>query len=177
MLFGNNNVVNSGVLALFDAFPLGTRLQVGVNAGNWIGNLAGFENNVVVLSDAQLFANGGSPIEGIRSVARVPLNLITFVSEPPEVAARPPKPHKKHKKGMKKAKEGCKKFFKKICKVKKNVCECVEKFTESVGKNIESTQQFLNEVFDSNSSDRMQNNDSNNDNGNNNGKNDGNQGN
>lgn len=117
MLFGNNNVVNPSVLALFDAFPLGTRLQIGVNAGNWIGDLAGTENSVIILTDAQLFGNGGAPIEGVHSVVRVPLALITFVSEAPKV--RPPKPHKKHKKGKKKAKECCKKFIKKICKVKR----------------------------------------------------------
>ena len=154
MLFGNNNVVNPGVVALFAPFPIGTRLQVGVNAGNWVGELASLQNNVVVLTNAQLFGNGGAPTGGVQSIARIPLNLVTFVREEPE-RPRPPKPHK-GKKAKKKVKECCKKFCKKACKVKKNVCECIEHFAKSVEKNIRSTEDFLNELFPADSQEPSQ---------------------
>lgn len=65
---------------LFCHYPIGTRLEVGVDASFWIGCFAGVWDGVAVLTNAQLFANMGKPIDGIRPVVRIPIRMITFVA-------------------------------------------------------------------------------------------------
>ena len=67
-------------MMLFCPFPIGTRLVVGVDASFWIGRFAGILNGVAVLTNAQLFANMGKPIDGIHPVVRIPIRMITFVA-------------------------------------------------------------------------------------------------
>jgi|GEM_PF-3496289 len=148
MLFGNNNFVNPFVLALFNNFTLGTRLQIGVNAGYWIGELAGFERNVVLLRNAQLLGNNGDLIEGLRPIAQVPLNLINSVSEAPKEIEKP-KPPKPPKKGKGKAKACCMRYFKHACKITQNLNKYAEKFAHFVQRNIISTEELFNSLFES----------------------------
>lgn len=67
-------------MMLFYPHPIGTRLVVGVDASFWIGRFAGIINGVAILRDAQLFANVGKPVDGIRPLVRIPTRLITFVA-------------------------------------------------------------------------------------------------
>lgn len=82
MLFGNSNR-NLGVPGLFASYGLDTPLQIGVDAGYWIGNLAGFRNGTVLLREAQLFSSAGRLLQRTHPNTSVPLNSITFVSEAP----------------------------------------------------------------------------------------------
>lgn len=61
-------------------FQIGTPLVIGVDASYWVGSLAGIQNGVVILSNAQLYANMGKPIDGMRQTVRIPLRMITFVA-------------------------------------------------------------------------------------------------
>ena len=67
-------------MMLFCPYPIGTRLVVGVDASFWIGHFAGIQNGVAILRNAQLFANPGKPVDGIRPVVRIPINKVTFVA-------------------------------------------------------------------------------------------------
>lgn len=67
-------------MMIFCPYPIGTRLVVGVDASFWIGHFAGIQNGVAVLRNAQLFANPGKPVDGIRPLVRIPICKITFVA-------------------------------------------------------------------------------------------------
>lgn len=60
--------------------PIGTRLEIGVDASFWVGSFAGVLNGVAFLRNAQLFANMGKPVDGNRPVVRIPIRMITFVA-------------------------------------------------------------------------------------------------
>ncbi|MDA8227245.1 MAG: hypothetical protein M0T74_05975 [Desulfitobacterium hafniense] len=66
---------------VFDAFPIGTALAVGTDSSFWSGSFGGIQDGVALLTNAQLFSNVGSPIDGIRPIVRIPCNQITFVSQ------------------------------------------------------------------------------------------------
>jgi|GEM_PF-1550223 len=85
MLFGQN-FQPFGIL--FTNLNLGTPIQVGVDTSFWIGQFAAIRNGVLVLTDAQLHANMGKPIGGIRQNVRIPISAIRFVCpvEGPEVS-------------------------------------------------------------------------------------------
>ncbi|GAB6153937.1 hypothetical protein JCM17380_26870 [Desulfosporosinus burensis] len=67
-------------MMLFFPYPIGSRLLIGVDSSFWVGRFAGILNGVAILSNAQLFANVGKPIDGIRPVVRIPIRMITFVA-------------------------------------------------------------------------------------------------
>ncbi|HHY25754.1 MAG TPA: hypothetical protein GX523_03185 [Desulfitobacterium dehalogenans] len=161
MLFGKNNVANPP--PLFDSFPIGTRLQIGVDAGYWIGDLAGIRYNSVIINKAQFFDNSGSPIEELRSTAQISLNLISFVSEAPENI--PAKFHSKEI-GDISVKEHRKLFFTKMSIIK-SLDKSAGKLAEFIIRINESAQSLFNNVFGSNSSNLMQNAENENDNNNN----------
>ena len=66
--------------ALFDTYPIGAFLRVGVDSGYWIGAFGGLQCGVALLTNAQLHSNIGAPIDGFRPVVRIPIRAITFVS-------------------------------------------------------------------------------------------------
>lgn len=68
------------VTGLFDQYPIGSRLAVGMDSSFWIGNFGGIQDGVALLTNAQLFSNIGGPIDGLRPIVRIPLNNVTFVS-------------------------------------------------------------------------------------------------
>lgn len=67
--------------ALFDRYPIGKRLGIGVDASFWVGHFGGLQDGVAILTKAQLFANMGKPVDGVRPLVRIPICKITFVSE------------------------------------------------------------------------------------------------
>ena len=69
------------IVALFDNYPIGTRLGVGTDSSFWVGSFGGIRDGVAFLTNAQLFANMGKPVDGIRPLVRIPICQITFVSE------------------------------------------------------------------------------------------------
>jgi hypothetical protein len=69
------------IVGLFDTYPIGTILRVGMDSGFWIGNFGGLQDGVALLTNALLHSNIGTPIDGIRPVVRIPLREITFVSQ------------------------------------------------------------------------------------------------
>ncbi|WP_425806147.1 hypothetical protein [Desulfitobacterium sp. Sab5] len=69
------------ILGLFDTFPIGTILLIGENSSFWRGSFGGLQDGVALLTNAQLFSNIGTPIDGIRPVVRIPIRQITFVSQ------------------------------------------------------------------------------------------------
>lgn len=69
------------IVALFDHYRIGKRLGIGVDSSLWVGRFGGIRDGVVFLTDAQLFANVGKPVDGIRPLVRIPLSQVTFVSE------------------------------------------------------------------------------------------------
>lgn len=77
MLFRTGSFVG----ALFDRYPRGTRLGIGVDSSFWVGSFAGCQDGIAILRNAQLFANMGKPVDGIRALVRIPICKITFVSE------------------------------------------------------------------------------------------------
>ncbi len=81
MLFGAPSCHVSPQVALFDNFPIGTRLGIGTDASFWVGSFGGIQDGVALLTDAQLFANMGKPIDGLRPAVRIPIDQITFVSQ------------------------------------------------------------------------------------------------
>ncbi len=84
MLFGSSFRVPCPVnpkMALFDKHPIGTRLGIGVDSSFWVGSFGGIQNGVALLTNAQLFANMGKPIDGLRPAVRIPIRQITFVNK------------------------------------------------------------------------------------------------
>ncbi|GAB6153929.1 hypothetical protein JCM17380_26790 [Desulfosporosinus burensis] len=77
MLFRNTNFIG----ALFDKYPKGERLGIGVDASFWVGHFGGLQDGVAILTNAQLYANMGKPVDGVRPLVRIPISKITFVSE------------------------------------------------------------------------------------------------
>lgn len=73
------NSVNP-IIGLFNCHPIGTRLGIGTDSSFWVGSFGGIRDGVAILTNAQLFANMGKPIDGIRPLVRIPINQITFVS-------------------------------------------------------------------------------------------------
>lgn len=69
------------VVGLFDTFPIGAQLRIGMDSGFWIGNFGGLQDGVALLTNAQLFSNVGTPIDGLRPIVRIPIRNITFVSQ------------------------------------------------------------------------------------------------
>ncbi|WP_434512577.1 hypothetical protein [Desulfitobacterium sp. AusDCA] len=67
-------------VGLFDQYPIGARLIVGMDAGFWVGNFGGIQDGVALLTNALLHSNIGTPIDGLRPIVRIPLRNITFVS-------------------------------------------------------------------------------------------------
>jgi hypothetical protein len=61
-------------------YRIGSCLVIGVDASFWIGRFAGIQNGVAILRNAQLFANPGKPIDGIRPAVRIPCCKITFIA-------------------------------------------------------------------------------------------------
>lgn len=61
--------------------PSHAALRVGMDAGFWTGNFGGLQDGVVLLTNALLFSNVGTPIDGIRPIVRIPIRAITFVSQ------------------------------------------------------------------------------------------------
>lgn len=69
------------IKGLFGDYPIDTRLGVGTDSSFWVGNFQGIQDGVAVLANAHLFANIGKPVDGCRSVVRIPIRQITFVAE------------------------------------------------------------------------------------------------
>lgn len=69
------------IVALFDTYPIGTALRIGMDAGFWTGNFGGIQDGVALLTNALLHSNIGTPIDGLRPVVRIPIRSITFVSQ------------------------------------------------------------------------------------------------
>lgn len=69
------------VVGLFDTYPIGATLVIGMDSGFWVGSFGGLQDGVALLTNAQLFSNVGTPIDGVRPVVRIPLRNITFVSQ------------------------------------------------------------------------------------------------
>ena len=72
---------SSFIGALFDRYPIGTRLGIGTDSSFWVGRFGGLQDGVAILTKAQLFANMGKPVDGERALVRIPICKITFVSE------------------------------------------------------------------------------------------------
>ena len=66
---------------LSGSYSIGTRLGIGTDSSFWVGSFGGIQNGVALLTNAQLFANVGKPIDGIHPVIRIPIKQITFVSQ------------------------------------------------------------------------------------------------
>ncbi|WP_407313763.1 hypothetical protein [Desulfosporosinus sp. SB140] len=81
MGFGTPFFSNPSIQGLFDNYPIGARLAVGEDSSFWVGNFGGIQDGVALLTNARLFSNVGTPIDGIRSVVRIPIRNITFVSQ------------------------------------------------------------------------------------------------
>jgi hypothetical protein len=79
MLFGSGPRVTP--LDSLRDIPLGTRLKVGVGRYFWIGNYAGTNNGVLLLSNARLFSDDREPIGSTRALVRIPCRCITFLAE------------------------------------------------------------------------------------------------
>ncbi|MGI6120671.1 MAG: hypothetical protein ACOYIB_08975 [Desulfosporosinus sp.] len=69
------------IVGLFKSHPIGRRLGIGTDSSFWIGKFGGLRDGVAILTDAQLFANMGKPIDGKRPLVRIPIGQITFVSQ------------------------------------------------------------------------------------------------
>lgn len=69
------------IVALFNATQIGTRIGIGVDSSFWVGNFGGIQDGVAILTDAQLFANMGKPVDERRPIVRIPIRLITFVAQ------------------------------------------------------------------------------------------------
>jgi len=81
MGFGAPFLPVSPIVGLFDTFPIGAALRIGMDSSFWVGNFGGIQCGVALLTHAQLFSNVGSPIDGHRPVVRIPIRSITFVSQ------------------------------------------------------------------------------------------------
>ena len=69
------------IVGLFDTYPIGAALRIGMDSGFWVGNFGGLQDGNAILTNALLHSNVGTPIDGIRPVVRIPLRAITFVSQ------------------------------------------------------------------------------------------------
>jgi hypothetical protein len=69
------------LVGLFDTYPIGATLRLGMDAGFWIGQFGGIQDGVALLTNARLHSNIGTPIDGFRPVVRIPIRSITFVSQ------------------------------------------------------------------------------------------------
>ena len=72
------------IVALFDTYPIGTPLQIGMDSGYWRGQFGGIQDGVALLTNAFLFSNISIPpipIDGVCAVVRIPIRAITFVSQ------------------------------------------------------------------------------------------------
>ena len=69
------------LFGLFDHYPIGTPLWIGTDSVSWAGSFGGLQDGVGLLTNAQLFSNVGTPIDGVRPVVRIPIRQITFVSQ------------------------------------------------------------------------------------------------
>lgn len=65
---------------LFDSYPIGRITLIGADSGFFRGAFGGIQGNVALLTNAQLFSNVGTPIDGIVPVVRIPLAQITFTA-------------------------------------------------------------------------------------------------
>lgn len=81
MLFGVPCTPVPFITGLFDAYPIGTILRIGEDSSFWVGSFGGLQDGVALLTNAQLFSNVGTPIDGHRPVVRIPIRAITFVSQ------------------------------------------------------------------------------------------------
>lgn len=80
-IWGQNFRCVPFVVGLFDTYPIGAQLRIGMDSSFWIGNFGGLQDSVALLTNAQLFSNVGTPIDGHRPVVRIPIRNITFVSQ------------------------------------------------------------------------------------------------
>lgn len=80
-IWGQNFRCVPFVVGLFDTYPIGAQLRIGMDSSFWIGNFGGLQDGVALLTNAQLFSNVGTPIDGLRPVVRIPIRNITFVSQ------------------------------------------------------------------------------------------------
>ncbi|MGI1660397.1 MAG: hypothetical protein ACRKFN_15775 [Desulfitobacterium sp.] len=144
MLFGRNSVLYSNVLALFDGFPVGTRLQIDMQEGYWIGCLTSIQNNLVIIDNAQIFSDSGSPLEELHSTAQVPLNLITFVSVAPEDIQT--ELHNDETSNNS-ATGYFNNFLVRISEMRISLDKSANRFAESLERINNSAQSFVNEVF------------------------------
>lgn len=69
------------IVALFGNYSIDARLGIGTDSSFWVGSFGGIRDGVALLTNAQLFANVGKPVDGCRPVVRIPICQITFVSE------------------------------------------------------------------------------------------------
>ena len=65
---------------LFDTLPIGASVVLGTDSSEWVGNFGGIIDGVVFLTNARLFSNIGTPVDGLLSVVRIPIRQVTFVS-------------------------------------------------------------------------------------------------
>lgn len=75
------------ILALFDLYPIGTRLRIGIETGGWWhGAFGGIQDGVALLTNAHFHNNQGVIVIGAPFPApsiptiRIPIRQITFVS-------------------------------------------------------------------------------------------------
>lgn len=80
-VFGTSLSPVPQISALFNTYPIGANLRIGSDSSFWAGSFGGLQNGVALLTNAQLFANNGQPIDGLRPVVRIPIQGITFVSQ------------------------------------------------------------------------------------------------
>jgi hypothetical protein len=65
---------------LFDTLPIGARVVLGTDSSQWVGSFGGVIDGVVFLTNARLFSNIGTPVDGVLSVVRIPIINVNFVS-------------------------------------------------------------------------------------------------
>ncbi|MFZ3101868.1 MAG: hypothetical protein WA131_01645 [Desulfitobacteriaceae bacterium] len=70
------------LVGLFDTYPIGTRLRIGIEDGGWWhGAFGGIQNGVALLTAAHFHNNNGViVIGGSIPTIRIPIRQITFVS-------------------------------------------------------------------------------------------------
>ncbi len=131
MLFGNSN---RNVPGLFAPYTLGSLLQVGVNAGYWVGRLAGFGNGTVLLRDARFYSSSGRLRQRTNPNTSVPINTVTFVSE--ALTGRP-------------LREQGLELLQKLQTLKRSFGGAIENAANSVGRRVSQTiQETVEETLD-----------------------------
>jgi len=70
------------IVALFDTYPIGTRLRLGIDSGGWWhGAFGGIQDGVALLTAAHLHNNNAViVIFGPIPTVRIPIRELTFVS-------------------------------------------------------------------------------------------------